>query len=186
MIGIAAGRLWPGGPELADDRSVYWYALGVTVLVVTATAATLRSRAGLLLRACRDNELRMRTSGHPVTGYLLVTHVAVGAVAGIGGGLLVTVQRFVSPADVGFGVSALVLLAVITGGAASLWGALGGAALVVTVRDWATAGVPGHGPLVLGVLFIVAVFVLPQGLAGALTALARTVGRRIRGRGAAT
>ncbi|MGH3683280.1 MAG: hypothetical protein ACRDT2_23890, partial [Natronosporangium sp.] len=73
-----------------------------------------------------------------------------------------------------------VLLAVIVGGATSIWGALAAAAVVVSVRDWAAAGVPGHGPLLLGGLFVVAVFVLPQGAAATLTAAATGLGRRWR------
>jgi branched-chain amino acid transport system permease protein len=173
LVGIPAALAWPGGPALVGDRQLYWYALTVAGLAVAAVAAVLRSPAGRLIRGCRDNEARMRASGHRVTGYLLATYTGAGALAGVGGGLLVTTQRYVSPADVGFQVSALVLLAVIIGGATSIWGALAAAGLVVAVRDWAAAGVPGHGPLLLGVLFVVAVFALPRGVAGALPELGR-------------
>lgn len=173
LTGIPAAVPWPGGPPLIGDRELYWYALAVSALAVAAVAVVLRSRAGALVRGCRDNETRMRASGHRVTGYLLAVYTGTGALAGLGGALLVTTQRYVSPADVGFQVAALVLLAVIIGGATSIWGALAAAGLVVAVRDWAAAGVPGHGPLLLGVLFVVAVFVLPRGVAGALPDLAR-------------
>jgi branched-chain amino acid transport system permease protein len=173
LAGIPAAVPWPGGPALVADRDLYWYALAVSALVLGAAALVLRSPAGTLVRGCRDNEFRMRASGHRVTGYLLATYTGAGAVAGVGGSLLVTTQRYVSPADVGFQVSALVLLAVIIGGATSIWGALAAAGLVVAVRDWAAAGVPGHGPLLLGGLFVIAVFLLPQGVAGGLPGLAR-------------
>jgi branched-chain amino acid transport system permease protein len=182
LIGIPTPYAFPAGPRLVDDRHLYWYALAVTAAAVGTTAWLLRSRAGMLLRGVRDNETRMRASGHPVAGYLLIAHTAAGGLAGLGGGLLVNVQRFVSPSDVGFQTGALVLLAVVVGGAHSIWGALAAAALVVTVRDWAAAGVPGHGPLLLGVLFIAAVFALPRGVAGALPTLATTLrsgGRRL-------
>jgi branched-chain amino acid transport system permease protein len=180
---VPAAVPWPGGPPLVGDRELYWYALVVAAVAVAAVAIVLRSPAGALVRGCRDNETRMRTSGHRVTGYLLATYTGAGALAGVGGALLVTTQRYVSPADVGFQVSALVLLAVIIGGATSIWGALAAAGLVVAVRDWAAAGVPGHGPLLLGVLFVVAVFVLPRGVAGAVPELAgRLVALRARSR----
>jgi branched-chain amino acid transport system permease protein len=167
LIGIPTPHAWPGGPRLVDDSVLYWYTLVATAASVGATAWLLRSRAGMLLRAVRDNETRMRASGHPVGGYLLAAHTGAGALAGLGGALLVTGQRFVSPSDVGFQVSALVLLAVVIGGVTSIWGALAAAALVVTVRDWAAATVPGHGPLTLGLLFIAAVFLLPRGASAA-------------------
>lgn len=178
LYGIPAARPWPGGPTLVDDRHLYWYGLAVTAVAVAATAAMLRSPAGMLLRGCRDNEPRMRASGHPVTGYLLAAYAGTGALAGVGGALLVTAQRYVSPADVGFQVAALVLLAVVVGGAASISGALAGAALVVAVRDWAATTVPGHGPLLLGALFVAAVYLLPRGVAGVAADLSRLLPSR--------
>jgi branched-chain amino acid transport system permease protein len=47
--------------------------------------------------------------------------VAAGAVAGLAGGLLATQQRLVTPADLGFTTSALALLAVVIGGAGTIW-----------------------------------------------------------------
>jgi branched-chain amino acid transport system permease protein len=177
LIGIPAALPWPGGPPLISDQHLYWYALAVTAAAIGLTVAVLGSPAGVLLRGCRDNEPRMRASGHPVGGYLLAAYTGAGALAGVGGALLVTVQRFVSPSEIGFQVAALVLLAVIVGGASSIWGALSGAALVVAVRDWAATAVPGHGPLLLGALFVAAVYLLPRGMAGLGGDLARVARR---------
>jgi len=52
----------------------------------------------------------------------------------------------------------LVLLAVVIGGTSSLVGALLGAGLIVATRDWLAGPWPGHGPLLLGLLFIAAVY----------------------------
>ncbi|MFF5207141.1 branched-chain amino acid ABC transporter permease [Streptosporangium sp. NPDC000396] len=172
LAGIPATQPVWGAPPLVDDRAVYMYVLVVTAAVTAAVWLALRSPAGLLVRGCRDHEARMRASGHPVTRYLLAVYTAAGAVAGVGGALLVTGQRYVSPQDVGFEVSALVLLAVTIGGATSLAGALSAVAVVVAVREWAAGSMPGHGPLLLGALFVVAVYLLPDGLAG--------LGRRVR------
>ncbi|GAB3862038.1 branched-chain amino acid ABC transporter permease [Dactylosporangium cerinum] len=166
LAGIPATQPWWGTAPMLEDRAVYGYALTVAVAVTAALWWTLRTPAGLLLQGCRDHETRMRASGHPVTRYLVATYVGAGAIAGIGGALLVTGQRYVSPGDVGFEVAALVLLAVTIGGGRSLGGALAAVALVAVVRDWAAATVPGRGPLLLGVLFVAVVYVRPKGLAG--------------------
>jgi branched-chain amino acid transport system permease protein len=55
---------------------------------------------------------------------------------------------------------------VIIGGAGSLWGACLGAALVVAVRDAIGPSLGGHGTLVLGLAFILVVYLLPRGAAG--------------------
>jgi len=61
---------------------------------------------------------------------------------------------------------AFVLLAVVIGGRGSLWGAALGAAVVVLVRDELSPQLGGRGPLVLGLVFVAAVYLLPRGFAG--------------------
>jgi branched-chain amino acid transport system permease protein len=161
LAGIPATRPFPGLPPMVDDRAVYGYVLAVAVLAVAATGLVLRSRAGLLVRGCRDGEARMGASGHRVHRYLLATYAGAGAIAGTGGSLLLASQRAISPEDVGFEVSALVLLAVTIGGAGSLLGALVAVGVVVWVQDWAAGSLPGRGPLVLGILFVAAVYAVP-------------------------
>jgi branched-chain amino acid transport system permease protein len=165
LAGIPAVALWPGGEPLSVVGR-YWYVLACTAAALAIVWWLLRSPAGLLLRGVRDNETRMHASGHRVSTVLLVAYTGAGALAGVGGHLLVSTQRYVSPGDIGFQISALVLLAVIIGGTHSLAGAMAGAALVLTVRDWAAATIAGHGPLLLGAVFIAAVYLLPRGLAG--------------------
>ncbi|HSA50731.1 MAG TPA: branched-chain amino acid ABC transporter permease [Yinghuangia sp.] len=181
LAGIPATRVLPGTPELLNEDQVYVYVLVVTAVVAGVTALVLRSPAGLLLAGCRENEARMRAAGHPVDRYLLIAYIGAGAIGGIGGALLITYQRYVSPEDVGFDVSALALLAVVIGGVRSITGALAGAALIVFTRDWLGGWWPGHAPLFLGLLFLVAVYVLPDGAAG-FAGRARAFGRGIRSR----
>ncbi|MEU1969565.1 branched-chain amino acid ABC transporter permease [Micromonospora sediminicola] len=168
---------WAGA--LTDDRDVYLYVLAVTVVTLIVCWTVLRSPAGRLLRGCRDHEDRMRANGHPVARYLVTAYVGTAVMAGIAGCLLVTSQRYISPQDVSFEISAMVLLAVTIGGASSLTGSITAVAVVVLVRDWVTVVLPGRGPLLLGMLFIGAVYVLPDGLAGLPTRVARHMRRRL-------
>ena len=148
------------------DRARYLYALAVAGVIVALVLLALRSPAGLLLRASRDDEARMRASGHPVTAYLTGAYVAAGGIAGAGGALLVTTQQYVSPADFGFDTAALLLLGVVIGGAGSMLGAATGTALVFAARDWLSGLLPGHAPLLLGAVFVLTAYLLPRGVAG--------------------
>ncbi|WP_439677074.1 branched-chain amino acid ABC transporter ATP-binding protein/permease [Embleya sp. MST-111070] len=168
-----------GMGDLADDVDTYWYVLLTTLVVIALTALVLRSPAGLLLDGARENEIRMRATGHPVTGYLTVTYIGVGAIAGVAGALLISIQRYISPSHIGFDTSSLVLLAVVIGGGASLVGAMIGAALIVFTRDWLSGPWPGHGPLLLGLLFLIAVYTLPGGLAGVVAGGPRAAWRSL-------
>ena len=92
--------------------------------------------------------------------------VTANGFAGMAGSLYVSVQRFVSPGDAGFEIAALALLAVIIGGVGSMWGACVGAAVVILTRDYLGGYVAGRASLLLGILFVAAVYLLPRGIAG--------------------
>jgi branched-chain amino acid transport system permease protein len=175
LIGLTSvPALW-GTPVLDTDKARYWFALATVVVVLGLTVLALRTPAGALLRASRDHEGRMRASGHPVTAYLFAVVVLAGAIAGVAGSLLVTVQQYVSPADFGFDTSALLLLAVVIGGAESLGGAIAGTAVIIAVRDWLSGLLPGQAPILLGTLFVLTAYLLPRGLRGLSAARVRSV-----------
>ncbi|MHA4817452.1 branched-chain amino acid ABC transporter permease [Streptomyces aculeolatus] len=175
LAGFPSTQAFWGGEPLFEELAIYQYAAVVVVCVVAVALVLLRSPAGKLLTGSRAAEERMRASGHPVTRYLLVAYVGAGALAGAGGSLLIAVQSYVSPADVGFEIAALALLAAVIGGITSVIGALVGAGLIVYTRDWLAGSWPGHGPLLLGVLFVAAVYLLPRGLAGLVSGAPRAV-----------
>jgi branched-chain amino acid transport system permease protein len=155
-------------PFDADFRVAYtyWYVLVVFVIAFAAMWLIARSPFGLALRGIRDNEGRMRSLGYTPFRYKYVVYILAGGFAGVAGGLFAQVNRLVSPVDAGFALSAITLLAVVLGGAGTLWGPVLGMAVVVIVRDYYGPDLNGHGPLVLGIVFVIAVYVLPRGLAG--------------------
>ncbi|RBY90810.1 branched-chain amino acid ABC transporter permease [Blastococcus sp. TF02A-26] len=166
-------------PFDADFRIAYtyWYVLVVFVIAFAAMWLIARSPFGLALRGIRDNEGRMRSLGYTPFRYKYVAYVLAGGFAGLAGGLFAQVNRLVSPVDAGFALSAITLLALVLGGAGTLWGPVLGMAVVVIVRDYYGPDLNGHGPLVLGIVFVIAVYVLPRGFAG-IAGLLRTPRRR--------
>ena len=164
LTGVPSVRI--AGTPLSNAGFTYWYVLVVAVLGFALVWLVARSPWGAALRGIRDNEPRMRALGYPTALYKYAVFVLAGGVAGIAGSLLVAQQRLVTPADLGFLTASFALLAVVIGGAGSLWGAVLGAAVVVLVRETLGPSLDGHGPLVLGVVFIVVVYLLPRGAAG--------------------
>jgi branched-chain amino acid transport system permease protein len=164
LYGIPATRV--GGAALTAVAPLYWYVTAVFLLGFGILVCVSGSPLGATLRGIRDNEPRMRALGYPTPRYKLAAFVVAGGVAGLAGGLLTAQQRLVTPADLGFNTSALALLAVVIGGAGTLWGPCLGAAIVVLVRDALGPSLGGHGPLVLGLVFIAVVYLMPRGVAG--------------------
>jgi len=167
--GMAAStplRLFGSGPLLLTGY-VYWVALAVFALLALSVVAVVRSPFGSALRGIRDNEARMASLGYPTVAYKYLAWVYSGAIAGGAGWLLIAQQpRLVSPDDLSFATAGLLLLAVVIGGAESLWGACVGAGVLVLMNEVVGQYLSGYGPLVLGMIFVVAVYVLPRGIAG--------------------
>ena len=175
--GLSAGQPFTvlGSGPIVLSGYVYWVCLAVVVVFGAVVVAVVRSPFGAALRGIRDNEPRMRSLGYPTSWYKYGAWVLSGAVAGASGWVAVAqLPRFVAPDALSFHVAGLLLLAVVIGGLESLWGACLGAAFVALMTNVVSQDLGGHGPLLLGVLFVVAVYVLPRGLAG--------IGRRHRDR----
>jgi len=166
LSGIPPVVAAPGLAPTVNEGLVYYYVLAVFLVLFAVIALLLRSPLGLTLRGLRDNEARLTAVGYHTTRYALAAYVIAGAIAGAAGSLWASAQRFVAPGDLGFEVAALALLAVIIGGVGSMWGACLGAAVVILTRDYIGGNLSGHGPLLLGVLFVLAVYLLPRGISG--------------------
>jgi branched-chain amino acid transport system permease protein len=166
LTGIPSVRV--GGAPFVNAGFVYWYVLAVFLLGFALVWLVARSPFGAALRGIRDNEPRMRAIGYPTALYKYAVFVFVfaGGVAGLAGSLLVAQARFVALPDLGFLTASFALLAVIIGGAGSLWGACLGAALVIVIRDALGPSLGGHGTLLLGAVFVLVVYLLPRGAAG--------------------
>jgi branched-chain amino acid transport system permease protein len=164
LSGIPAVRV--GGSPLTNAGFVHWYVLAVAAAGFAVVWLVARSPFGAALRGIRDNEPRMRALGYPTPLYKYAVFVLAGGVAGLAGSLLAAQARLVTLADLDFATAAFALLAVIIGGAGSLWGACLGAALVIAIRDALGPSLGGHGILVLGVVFVLVVYLFPRGAAG--------------------
>lgn len=166
LVGIPAMTLVPGGEPVRLAGIRYWYVLVVALIFFALLVVVSRSAFGRSLRGIRDNEQRMSSLGYSTFRVKFTVFVIAGAVAGAAGSLYVVQARFVSPTDLGFEVSALALLAVVIGGRGSLWGAVLGTALVFYLRDEIGPLLGGRGGLLMGAVFIAAVYLLPRGFAG--------------------
>jgi branched-chain amino acid transport system permease protein len=167
LAGIPAISILPGGQPLRLAGFVYWWTLAVFLVGLLAAAVVAASPLGRSMRGVRDAERRLHALGQRTYVVKLEAYVIAGGIAGAAGTAWAAQARFISPGDLGFDVAAFALLSVVLGGAGTLWGPVIGAALVVLVRDWLASYVDGRGAMLLGILFVVAVYTLPRGVAGA-------------------
>ena len=155
------------GLDLKDAATFYYVALAVLAATLWALAAFVRSRFGRAVVATRDDEERAEALGFPTYRYRLAVFVAAGAVAGIAGALSVNQQGYVSPALLHWTQSGTLMVMVILGGVASIWGGVLGAAVLVVLQD-TLAAYTTYWEFWTGWVLLAVVLFARQGLAGAL------------------
>lgn len=147
-------------------RMIYWITFVIVALAFFALRWLLSTRWGVMLRATRDGENRVRFLGHNPLPYKVGAFTIAGALAGIGGALFTLHSGVVSPALVGVVPSIEMVVWVALGGRNVLWGAIAGTLIVNFAKDEISSAFPSLWLYGLGALFILAVSFLPGGIAG--------------------
>jgi branched-chain amino acid transport system permease protein len=153
----------PFGVSLAAADPFYYATLAVFLLAVMTLAVFVRSPFGAALRGTRDQPRRMNALGYNVWVIRFLAFLFSGFWSGIAGILFVYYNQFISPQVSALTTSAEVLLMVISGGTATLLGPIAGAAIVVIMKNVVSAYVERWN-LVLGVIFVIIVSFMPEGL----------------------
>ena len=130
----------------------------------------VRSPVGVILTAIRENPLRAAAVGHNVQAYKLTAFVIAAAYAGFAGGLLGVLQGFMPPDAFMFDTSGQLIMQTAIGGRGTLFGPLVGAAVWLFLQDFlqATLKLGATWKLVLGLVFVLLVCFLRQGIIGGI------------------
>ncbi|WP_244601457.1 MULTISPECIES: branched-chain amino acid ABC transporter permease [Rhodoplanes] len=161
-INVAA-RPAPFGLSLAGADGFYYLCLVVFLACLASMRVVVRSPFGASLRGTRDQERRMAALGYDVWTIRFWAFLLSGFWSGVAGLLFLYYNQFISPQIVALTTSAEALLMVISGGTATLLGPVVGAALVVIMKNVVSAYIVRWN-MVLGIIFILIVSFMPEGL----------------------
>jgi branched-chain amino acid transport system permease protein len=145
-------------------HTAYVYALAVVFVVFLGVRALTYSPYGLALLGARDNARRMRMLGAPIDRDLALVMGLSAAVAGVAGALLTQTTQFVAPEVLSFQRSADVLVILVIGGAAVLYGGFAGALVFIFMRDLLSALNPIYWYFWLGLVLVLIVSFFRIGL----------------------
>lgn len=164
-----------------QTKNLYWLCLAILVIVFLVSSWFEQSRAGHVVAATRENELRVRVIGIRPYFVKLLTFVIGGVLATIVGMAYLLLQSSATQKLASADFTLTLLVIVVLGGVGYRWGAVIGG-VVYTLLDQrltafassdAVSGLPDFlriplsQPLfILGTLFILVVLFLPGGLAG--------------------
>jgi len=176
-----ATRPAPFGISLTSASSFYYATLMIFLLSVLLAAIFANSPFGASLRGTRDQPRRMNALGYHVWMIRFYACLFSGFLSAISGILFVYYNQFISPQALALTSSAEVVLMVISGGSGTLLGPIVGAALVVIMKNVASAYIVRWN-LVLGAIFVAIVIFMPEGLVPGAVRLARALWNRLRGK----
>ncbi len=155
------------GLNTLDPLHFFGLCFALLMLGLFIVARISRSGFGLALNAARQNEARVRAVGIEPYRLRLIAFVISGAITGLAGALYADLNRFVSPVMFSWQTSGEIMIFVILGGVARLFGPVAGAALFIILEE-VLGGVSDYWHIYLGALLLIVVLFARGGLIGVL------------------
>jgi len=156
-------RPMPFGLDLNQAMPFYYFTLLIGVLAIWMMARFVHSPFGATLKGARDQPRRMAALGYDVWLIRWITFVYASFWGAVSGLLFVYYHKYIHPVSLSLANSAEGLLAVIAGGSGTLAGPIVGAAIVLLLKNWASAYIERWNML-LGFVFVVIVVFMPEGV----------------------
>jgi branched-chain amino acid transport system permease protein len=156
------------GLALNQDQWLYFFTLGVTVVMFLLAWNLLRGRIGRAMMAIRDNHVAAEAMG---VNNSLVKSFTFGVSAmftGIAGALGAIAIQFVAPDSFNIFLSITLLIGIVIGGLASIPGALYGALFIQFVPNIADEISKAAPWAIFGLFLIGFTYLMPMGVAGAI------------------
>jgi branched-chain amino acid transport system permease protein len=181
-------NLWLFGAPLNTDVRYYYLVWAFALGVIFLSRNIVDSRVGRALRAIHGSESAAAALGVHTSRYKLAVFALSAVYASLAGSLYAHYLLFVNPPPFGFKFSIELLVMVMIGGLAHIWGALFGAALITILGESLRATIPlimGHAAgeyeiIAFGVILMATMVALPEGLWPWLTATVDRIGGRAR------
>jgi branched-chain amino acid transport system permease protein len=159
-------------PFLYDARfstaTLHWFVLSVVTASYLILRRVTQSPFGMVLQSIRENEARTRAIGYPVERYKIVAVMLSGLFAGLAGVLYAVQNQFAAAEFVFFTTSGDTVIFNVMGGIGTLVGPIVGAGFFQLLRELLARIFGDQFPYLipLGMVFIVMIIFLPQGLLG--------------------
>ena len=155
----------PMPPILSSLNNSYYFILIFLVICLILMYMILNSPFGSTLQAIRDNPERCEAVGINVRRHQLLGIVIATFFAGVAGVLFVVLERSVSAELLFWVLSLEIFIMCLLGGWFTFAGPILGAAMIVALRTF-VGRYTEYWTLILGVMLILVIFFLPEGVMG--------------------
>ncbi len=165
---------------LIDNDVVFYVMLGIFVVTLLVSYLIRRSKFGLALRSIGENEEAAAHRGINVTMVKVITFAISAFFMGATGAIMATKWTYIDP-YVAFNplFSFLPVLMAIFGGMGQLYSPIIGAVIFTYLEEVLTTRLPYYYMLIFGLVLVVAIKYLPDGLVGLVPRLIRRWRKRV-------
>ncbi|MBC8535331.1 branched-chain amino acid ABC transporter permease [Feifania hominis] len=163
IVGIRGPELF--GVSYSSTRMTFYLIALVVPICFFLLKRLTSSPYGMAIQGMRDNKVKMSSLGFNVRLLRVTLTVISSLFAGIAGILMANFYATMGPDNVSVNMSMMCLFMGVLGGSHSITGALVGTGLFLVLENYLSQFTV-YDDAILGVLFIVAVFVMPNGILG--------------------
>lgn len=203
LTGSASGSVDILGWTLTYNEWLYYLSWSIALPAFVVAWLIIRGRTGRALRAVRDSETAAVSSGVSLARYKTLAFGISAAFAGLAGGLFAIANTFVNPEAFPVALSIFLLIGIVVGGLGALSGLVVGAIFITflplwaqgedlgsvlpdfitqggTIGGWLFKGTsaPGGAAIVYGIVLILLMFLIPNGVSGLFRRIGALVARR--------
>jgi urea transport system permease protein len=187
--GLSGLQNIPGLDHLGQEvisLAFFWASALALALGYILFAWIVSGKMGSVIRAIRDDEVRVRFLGYHVESYKLFVFAVTAIISGIAGALYYPQAGIINPAEIAPIASIYLAVWVAIGGRGRLYGAVIGAAVVSLMSSWFTGGsaLPINlgfytilwtdwWLVVLGFSFVAVTLFFPKGIGGLFDLMVR-------------
>lgn len=153
-------------PPLNNDPFFYELSLGLLVLATLTVWWLTRSRFGFGLIAIRENEEGAVVMGVDTTRYKIIAFVLAGVFSALAGGIHAYWITFLDPEsafDITLNVKMIIMA--VFGGPGTIFGPIVGSFILSAISEVLSSEVTSIAGLFFGLVIVVAVILMPRGLA---------------------
>tara|TARA_R110002110_G_scaffold21165_23_gene84371 strand:- start:873 stop:1859 length:987 start_codon:yes stop_codon:yes gene_type:complete len=166
-LSIYVRNQFPGLNTL-DPIQFFGICFVILLVVLFVVNRINKSPFGLALHGAHLQEERARTVGINVYRLRLVAFVISGAITGLAGALFADLNRFVSPVMFSWHTSGEIMIFIILGGVARLFGPVAGAAVYILLEH-VLGGLSEYWQVYLGAILLFVVLFAKGGIVGGLS-----------------
>ena len=165
-------------PPMANT-TVFYTMLTLLIALVLTAFFIRRSRYGLALEGIGENEEATAHAGVNVTALKVIVYAVSALFMGAAGATMATRWTYIDP-KIAFNplISFMPVLMAIFGGIRPLYGPIIGAAIFTYLEEFLLTRFPYHYMLIFGIIMVVAILYMPEGLVGLTQRIWKRLSRR--------